>query len=681
MKESFNIPTPESSMDTQSFAEDEAVLSNSALIYTYLEELDTNHVDTDPNKKRLRGDQVYQKLATAFARVQQYDEVFKHQNSIIESIYSSIDKLEQGTCPSIEDEIDKSEESAKSLAKSIAHRAFSLLKLIRSEEQLDWLYTEVEREYKIAIQNPSSAERYVSTLTFLHECPENLISKDIETIELVRNASQRIVQRVIDTNKEDLNVRLSLGENDDVTLLMKSINGLANAEFSRIDDVDEDLKKSKFVQLSKSIVNAIDENTNQFSIYRAVEALSLYARNRSILSMPSETIDAICRDFLSDSPNDIVQLSISAPFRMFSQYRGMGLGDSYVYSYGLHRNPLDMTDLILAQKESPFSDDYSYQQSRALAISISHEFGPDSQEIVHEQDPYAYQLVQALIDFYDTGNTEQYLSVKDKIVRIQRYTEELDEKYFLNREKYEKYVPIRNDTDNKIKAIDALRLLKESMDGTTTAVPHKTSVPELDESLETALSNTKGEGDSEIRFKKEDIMHVIGTFNSFIDTYYAGNKEGLSLYVAQFASWLERRAYTLLQEVTSFEEQQNMYKKEWFLDILRFYMSIYSAEDYDKESIDAFLGDIQKIPERNYRDAYRAIGQLVIGRVSKLSEECSKRGRVYTDSLWGGGLAYQYLSLIDEREALTEYERKYINEKRVDRRMGIDTEGLYHPGE
>ena len=45
----------------------------------------------------------------------------------------------------------------------------------------------------------------------------------------------------------------------------------------------------------------------------------------------------------------------------------MGLGIRIFIPMVFIEIQLDMTDLILAQKESPFSDDYSYQLSRALS--------------------------------------------------------------------------------------------------------------------------------------------------------------------------------------------------------------------------------------------------------------------------------------------------------------------------
>lgn len=534
----------------------------------------------------------------------------------------------------------------------------NIIKKFSFVDQFDWFCNQVSTD---------SGRDVVSIFAFIESFPTGLVHDNPQVLQGILDTDRKLVTKVY--GEEPYGTR-GYAEQEYIKYLMASVNLFIQNELGEIDSVDKERLEKLFAVVEKIGTYAGNDGEE---IQNLMTIFTRYNRYRSFMNITDEALEQLITDFLY-SNNDVLRQLHEEPRRMLSESEGFGLGDALIYSYTLNWNPKDFGDMMLVLKEVPSTTLEQYQKNRRDSSALDSVFTGDFHEVVHEQDPNVKALFDAIIYFYETGDSARYYEIKPKVQRLRSYTQSLDDR-ILDKAAFEKTIPDPQ-SSSPIKAIDLVKRLRRNLDIDDDAPP-KTEVEDLNQTIENVVVGHEPE---RIIDTPEELNVMLKAFNDVLENAYEYNSPMMDIKNALLASWLEQRAYKTLQSMNTFEAQQQMFKEAWFGEVLRFYFLTYSPEAYNKDALDKFIQDVQSLPARDYRKAYQMIGQKAIRNISELSKLYKEKGRVSIDSLWGGGLGYQLISLIDEREALTEYERKFIGEKVKAHSLGVKDD-LYHPGD
>jgi hypothetical protein len=347
-----------------------------------------------------------------------------------------------------------------------------------------------------------------------------------------------------------------------------------------------------------------------------------------------------------------------------------GAADYLVHCYALKVTPQNLSELLLAAREAPSTVLAVMEKNRKDAGSISRssislDFSM-LKEIVHDQRPGAHELLNTLTNYYDTnvapGNFDSLLQATGY------FKGEGSGKDLLKRELYEK--PIL-DTDRQTptgeKVIDVIRRLAKNTEPVPDDAP-VTSDSKLNEVMQ-KLFESRVAG----QVPREALGQALDYVNSALLGIMQSGEIGIDPNYIQALSWLERRAFEKLQELT-YEEQSGACRQDWFTSVLRFQELTCSPSDFNETEFQSFIAKLQQT--KSDREAYQLIGTRALESVYQLAKIQSGRGRKDTGGLWSGNLPHELIGLVDPRPAETEVGRRARNEdiKRM-------TEPGYHPGD
>jgi hypothetical protein len=347
-----------------------------------------------------------------------------------------------------------------------------------------------------------------------------------------------------------------------------------------------------------------------------------------------------------------------------------GAADFLVHCYALKVTPQNLSELLLAAREAPSTVLVVMEKNRKDAGSISRssvslDFSM-LREIVHDQRPGAHELLNTLTNYYDTNVAPGNF---DSLLQATGYFKGEDSgKDLLKRELYEK--PIL-DTDRQTptgeKVIDVIRRLAQNTEPVLDEAP-VTSDPKLNEAMQRLIENSAAGP-----IPKEVLGQVLDYANSSLLEIMQSGEIGIDPNYIQALSWLERRAFETMRNLT-YEDQSQAYRQDWFVSILKFQELIGSPHDFDESAFQSFITKLQS--STSDRQAYQLIGTRALESIYQLAKIQSDRGRKDTGGLWSGNLPHELIGLVDPRPAETEVGRRARNEdiKRA-------TEPGYHPGD
>lgn len=346
-----------------------------------------------------------------------------------------------------------------------------------------------------------------------------------------------------------------------------------------------------------------------------------------------------------------------------------GAADFLVHSYVTKVTPEGINELLLAYRQVPTTNAAKLNQNRIDSSTISGAL----RELVHDQRPYGYDIMSAMLHFYETGEREQLALALARARAYEgegAYHPQFDEleQYVFNKEYYEKEVIERvQGHDKKVKAVDVLRRLIENTEPIS-EMPPVTSDSELNDRLKVLRDSKTGKA-----APKDKLKDALDYINARLLEMMESGEVGIEPNHIAALTWLERRAFEVLQNLT-YEDQLGAYKEDWSASILRFQELTSSPNDFNENEFQAFLQQVQNAP--SMRDAYKLIAGRTLDNINKLARRYRERGIEDSGFLWSGNTAHELIGLTDFKPTSTEQGRKAIKEA-----TRQQVEPSYHPGD
>lgn len=345
-----------------------------------------------------------------------------------------------------------------------------------------------------------------------------------------------------------------------------------------------------------------------------------------------------------------------------------GLADYLVHCYVTQVTPLGINQLTMALREVPGNNLAKLEQNRLDAPAIDGSL----RELVHDQRPYVPKLLEAMLNFYQTG---ERLPLEAAISKGRTYEKGSYENQFQNLETrwfdkshFEQDVTETvSGTKHPTKAIDVLKRLVEN------TKPDSKQHPETDDSNLNKKLAALEQAQSSQRIPQEVLGDALNYVNSSLIKMMREGRVGLEPNFVQIIAWLERRTFESLQKM-NYEDQVSAFKQKWFKDILLFHQLTSSATLFDQKEFDQFTEILQSF--RSPLDAYRYIGGRTLRQLTDLAKHYKNQGKQDLGALWSGNVTHELVGLVDFRAAET-VQGKKSREEAIRRQ----TESGYHPGD
>jgi len=329
-----------------------------------------------------------------------------------------------------------------------------------------------------------------------------------------------------------------------------------------------------------------------------------------------------------------------------------GIGDYICHCFLLKICSQAINELIMIERIFPTSDFNKFEQNRLDALSLGYSFG-SMRDFIHDQRPHVNELIDAMIEFYDTKNPKKlnvilplcdyFNSENIKFYSIDLYNKECSE---INKENE----GIANKVTKKIKSIDILRRLKQN----TKLVELQPPVCTDNKLSFFMLSLSKC---NSMYTKREELATTLKYINDKLSKLMQRNEYGIEPSIITSIQWLERQSFYLLQSM-DFETQFGVHKMSWFLEILRFNELTFSARKYNEKDLFDYLNSIKKQPH------YALANKIIFKRVSENVDELvsiykKKRMNNFIGALWSGNVVHELLAMVDYKPASSEVGRRY----------------------
>lgn len=348
-----------------------------------------------------------------------------------------------------------------------------------------------------------------------------------------------------------------------------------------------------------------------------------------------------------------------------------GVADFICHSYTTKVDPVHINELMLVSKEIPTTDLARLEQNRKDALSLSGVFGA-LRDFIHDQRPYVHEVMDAMVNFYDTGNDTKLLEIlaKTDYLKSEEYKDRLSDKT-----KYTNEVPIGplvNDvhgvpSQQKILVIDLLRRLQKNTE------PAKEKPPKISDKEITQKISSFQEHSGEKQIARQEFGELLDKVNTKLEVMMNDHEVGIGPDFVLLLSWLDRQGFLLLQDI-NYEEQTGLYQQKWFTSILKFNALTTSGKNFSKEKFDDLVGEIKN--KRSFQQAYELISKNILEHIYTLAKHYQASGRNDTGFLWSGNVTHELLGLGDFRKPTTELGKKFVREKEQQR-----IERDYHPGD
>lgn len=330
--------------------------------------------------------------------------------------------------------------------------------------------------------------------------------------------------------------------------------------------------------------------------------------------------------------------------------RDFGAADFLCHSYALPISPPSINELLMITREFATSDLARFRQNRLDALTLRHPFGI-LRDFIHDQRPYVHEVIGAMLEYYDTGNSAPLLAVVDKTDYLK---EKSHHQALLALDLYNDEVEEEDGTPTPtklVRPIDVLRRLYENTKPVQDAPPATS-----DANFDVLLKQLAEGSDVGHAFLKQAVDYAN---DKLIDMIQRG-EVGIDPNFVLALSWIGRKGFEALQKLT-YEGQMEAYAQPWFHSILRLQELTWSSTGYDGDEFQEFLKNVSNA--KNPQEAYRLISQRGIGHISSLAARYKEIGKdERTGALWSGNIAHELTGLTDPRPATTEYGRRHRDE-------------------
>lgn len=342
-----------------------------------------------------------------------------------------------------------------------------------------------------------------------------------------------------------------------------------------------------------------------------------------------------------------------------------GAGDFMMHAYASEYSPLALADLVLALRSVPTTNLAKLERNRLDAPSLDMTL----RELVHDERPYVHDLLAGGLIFYETGDITALKIAADKGITYERGVREgqvetvfkaLSDKSF-----YERTIEERLDTSGNRRPAHALDIYKRLVENTK---PFNEEAPVTEDSSLNEKLKSVMESPGDI----ENLGYALKYFNSLLAGKIDAHEVSIDPLLVDTTAWLERKLFKHIQGL-SYEDQQALYKKPWFVEALRFQELTQSSGPYSAEKFDEFITEIQTESPQN---AMLKIASRALNNSHSVNRALAARGVKNTQALWTGNFTHELIGLGDLAKAITEQGRKAQLEE-VRRKL----EPGYHPGD
>jgi len=336
-----------------------------------------------------------------------------------------------------------------------------------------------------------------------------------------------------------------------------------------------------------------------------------------------------------------------------------GIADFICQSYTSPVDPEHLNELMLISREVPTTSLSRLEQNRKDALALVDTFGT-LRDFIHDQQLYVHEVIEGMVDFYDTGNSSKLSAILPK---VEYFNSEEQTALLLDRNNYDK--KISHSTFNG--EIPAINLLRRLLENTKAVVdePPVTSDQELNQKV--------AEFNSAEFPSNQELFAVLNVINVKIESMMHSCEIGIEPNYILLLGWVERKCFEALRGL-KYEDQMSAYKQDWFASVLKFNELTASDGKFNEQEFDKFVEEVQG--SKSFEAAYKLIGKRILGQTFNLVKKYKEKDRGDTGVLWSGNITHELIALIDSREPTTEQGRKAILENQWRR-----IEPSYHPGD
>ena len=482
-------------------------------------------------------------------------------------------------------------------------------------------------------------------------------------------------KNIIDTleKSDELNEKTK----EDKSALLDSYLDIYSFLYSTVDGAESKEVDSKFAR-NAIRVGAITNNPEQVAKLLKIYKKNYKTKNKFVLNVLQEAASkyAIHHELTEDSIKGFGESIFPALlhhekdldiiFRTGNTWSTkdgeFGIADFLIHSYTTQITPQSLNELMHIEREIPGTNLARLDKNRNDAVVLAGIFG-NLRNFIHDQRPRVHELISAMVDYSETKNP---FVLSNLLSQLDYFQKPYQKDVILRLTNYKKEVSAKG-KDEKIKVIDVLKSLEKNTKPVSIEPP---------ETLDKKLNDLLGQVFEAKKSTVVDDKILSNTFNYVnekLSDMIKHKKIGISPSFALALSWIERAGFEKLQSIR-FEEQQTMFKKEWFKSILKFQHLTATCGSFDEVEFEEFVDVVNSCSKSS--DAYRLIGQRVLGQVAQLSRAYKSKGIEETSFLWSGNIANELMELTELRPAVTEQGRKQREEERI-RLMNP----YYHPGD
>lgn len=329
-----------------------------------------------------------------------------------------------------------------------------------------------------------------------------------------------------------------------------------------------------------------------------------------------------------------------------------GIADFVCHAYCQKVTPENLNDLMMITREVPTTDFARFEQNRKDALLLRSPFQA-LRDFIHDQRPGVHEVLVAMVDYYESGDDSK---LKELLPKAEGYLSAPDRTaHILNKDNYERIIETES-------AIDILKRLVKNTEPVVMEAP-VTSDLDINEKIAKLLKSKK-----EKEFiPDDDLEQLLGSTNQKLIDWIKKGEIGIEPNMVLALSLIERQGFEKLQAM-SFENQNEVHKKFWFKELLKFQeLTASPSSDFDEADFENFLATLSKVEARGFDSAgivaCKLIGERVMNNLYKLAAKYRKEGKTErVGALWSGNVAHELIGMIDLRKADSVYGKRRRDE-------------------
>lgn len=400
-------------------------------------------------------------------------------------------------------------------------------------------------------------------------------------------------------------------------------------------------------------LNSIPESSPSIFFEKTINLMLSYSRTHSMSQEEGRTLAAELYTALKNHDSQVEALQ--SPRNNFGMSEGdYGIADYIIKCYASEYSPVNIKTLQIIDKELPTSDFHKFEQNRSDGYLLASKFG-GLRDFVHDQRPGVHEVIEAMINFYDSGDSTDLQKTLDTFG--EGYIGEGTSSYsrILDRDNY--LTNIVRQSGETFSVIDVLRRLDQNTVPTTDEPPVTSYMSDIVANMYSAVSSQNKEGFGSY------LATVVEDLKSKIDQH----EKVISPEVVKVIEWVERSCFKILQNIT-YEDQQGLTRQGWFQKILEFQELTASSQPFNQEDFSQLIETTSTA--RDYDDTAKPIVSRVSERIHGLAQQYKSEGHPeWVATLWSGNTDHELLGLMDPRPAITAYGKRHRAEKLIPRHL------------